>query len=139
MKQTKSINKLSLVPVLVGLGVACVFSLATVFLGALLINKEYVGENVIIMFQMVAHFVSAILGCFVAERLSTSNKILLCGITGISYYLILLATSSLFFDGISGKFWTGAVSVLVAYLLTALWILKPQRSKGRPKHKLTYR
>ena len=137
--QTKSSNKISPLSIVAGLGIACVFSLAIIFLGALLINQENVGESFITVLQIAAHFISTILGCFVTERLSETNKIPACGITGVSYFLIVLATASIFFDGVSGKFWLGIVSVLAALIVTSLWILRPQNNKARQRRKTAYR
>ena len=139
MKQTKSIRKISPLAIITGLGIACVFSLAAAFLGALLINKENISENGVAIFPIVVHFLSAVLGCFITERFSSSNKILASGITALSYYLVLLAMSSTFFGGVSVNFWTGIFSVLASQLLLTLWIVKPQKNSKHRKRKVVCR
>ncbi len=139
MKQTKSDNKISLYSVATGTGVACVFSLAAVFLGAMLICNEYVGEGGITFFQLAVYFLSALLGCFVAEKLSATNKLLACGITVVSYYIILIGTSCLFFEGVSGMIWMGIIPVLVAFLVSMLWISKPHTGRKVRRRKTARR
>lgn len=139
MKKTKSDNSMLLLPIVIGTSIACVFSLAAVFLGAMLISREYVGESGVRYFQFVVYFFSALLGCFVTERMSSSNKNLACGITAAAYCVSLVGTSCLFFGGISREIWIGIVSVLAALLVTTLWISKPSTERKGRKRKITHR
>lgn len=134
MMKTKSNNKISMYSIATGVLIACIFSLAAIFLGAILISREYVDTGMITFLQITVHFLSALLGCFITDKLCHSNKIINCSITAVSYYLVLIATSALFFDGISNRFWIGIIPVVVALLISAIWISKPKSTnRGRKK------
>ena len=135
MRQIKSSVKLSLCSICVGIGVACTFSIASVFLWALLVNGENVGEGSSAIVLVIIHFASSLLGCLIAERLSTTNKLLACAITCLGYYIALVASACLFFDGISTSVWVGLVSVLLAFLLSFLLIVKERPLRRSTKNK----
>ena len=139
MKQTNSNGKLSLHSIGAGLGVACTFSFAGVFLGVLLVSGERIGGSGITIFLMIVHLLSSLLGCLITERFSASNKLLGCGITCLGYYLVLIMVACLFFDGISKSMWIGILPVFVAYLLAILWILKERPSNKSTKRRIMRR
>ncbi|MBR3978867.1 MAG: YrzE family protein [Oscillospiraceae bacterium] len=139
MKQTKSVDRISLLPIAIGTSIACVFSFAAVFLGALLISKEYVGEGGSIFFQIIVYFLSGLLGSFVTGRFTATNKLVACGITVIAYCAILLGSASLFFEGISPRFWIIIVAVLLAFSVTMLWALKPRTARSSARRKIARR
>lgn len=130
MKHQKNNTVISISSVLLGLAIACTFSLAAIFLGAILISGDHVGESGITLAQFIVHFLSVLLGCFITERMSNTNKFLSCCVTGAAYYLTLIATACLFFDGVSGRIWLGIIPVLGALLLLMVWITK---TKGNSK------
>lgn len=82
---------------------------------------------------MVMLLVSAVVGAEVACRRIKRQKLLVCVLTGIIYFCMLLGITALFFGGQYEAVGVTAILVLGSSLATGLLEIKEGKGKGRRK------
>lgn len=114
-----------LIGVLVGIGV----TLVGVSILAWLIATEKISENAIGYGTMVILFISALLGAGTAAANIKRLRVQVCLITGGIYYLLLLATTALFFGGQYQGMGITAILVLLGSGLVSLLGIRENKSR----------
>ena len=95
---------------------------------ATLVLNERIGEDAIGLLSRIVMMISTALGCIIAIRLNAEKLAIVSGITGIIYFLILIGTGILFFDGGFHNIWTSVISVAVGCVVSCAICI---RGKGR--------
>lgn len=89
------------VPVGISIGVAIsttVMLLGTLMLAYLVLNETVSGNQMGLAASCIL-LLSTALGCWIAAILTKQKKLLVCGITALALFLILLSITAVFFDG----------------------------------------
>ena len=116
-----------------GVGVSFVISIAgALIMTAMISNQSMPFENVG-MGCVVLIAAAALVGAYIAALLIKRRNLLVCGITGLAYFLVLLSVSAMFFGGTYSGVGMGALMVLMgsggAAVLSIALKKKPNWSK----------
>lgn len=116
--------------------IAILISLLGSIIGAILMNRELIGESAAFILPIIVWIASGFTGTMVAAKLARSRYLLVAGITALIYLFVLISVSILIFDGKFTALWQGIVSVLAGGGLSL--ILSSRKNTGK-KHKVKYR
>ncbi len=102
-----------------GIAIGVVTSVAAMLIGALVMAYLVTGETVPIdgigFGASCILVVATALGAWIATTLTKQKKLLVCGLTAIVFYLVLLSVTAIFFDGMfSGMGITALMTVIGA-------------------------
>ena len=103
----------------VGIAIGVVVSVAVMLIGALalayLVIRETVPIDGIGFGASVILVLATALGCWIATVLAKQRKLLVCGLTALVFYLVLLSVTAVFFDGVfSGMGMTALMTLIGA-------------------------
>ena len=124
-----------------GLGVGVLSSLLLTFIGtaiaASLLATEKIGEDTIQYVVILVQAISGALGAFLSESLTKRLRLQVSLLSGVCYYLALLAMTALFFGGrYQGIGLTAAVIMAVCLVIA---FLPTQSGELGKKRKRAYR
>lgn len=135
IKRKKSSSGTSVaVGVVAGVITGVTVMLAGALLLAYLIANETMGVEGIEIGSLIVVALSAAAGSWLAQMLVKQKKLIVCGITALAYYLILLSVTAVFFDGVFGAMGITALMILLGAGLTILPI--GGRKAGKRKLKI---
>lgn len=118
MRKTKQIKgNITMLPaVCIGAIMALVMTAILASLIAVFILNEYINVAGITIAAIVIQGISIFIGTFAAGKIVSDKKLFACILTAGVYYLILMSTALLFFEGISGSIIIGlATGVIVCF------------------------
>ena len=115
-----------------GAGVSIAATVLISFLGAQLFMSEMIAQEQIGYCCIAALLAGSILGAYTASGKVKHKKLLVCLLNGCVYFVILLATTALFFDGQYYGFGVTFITVLLGSFAAAL-LANHTGNKG-PKH-----
>ncbi len=115
-----------------GIGAALAVTLAGAAIVAWLIDGERISEEAMGYGALAVLLLSAGAGAWIASALVGHRRLLVCALTGVGYFLILLSMTALFFGGQYHGVWVTALVVLAGCLGVSLVGLK---GSGGPKHR----
>lgn len=118
----------------IGLGVSIIVTLLGAAGTAYLATAEMIGENRIGYAAMVILFVAAVSGAATAVGRTKRLRLQISLLAGISYFLMLLAVTALFFGGMYEGVGTTLILVLLGSLLVAVIPVRKARHR-RIRHK----
>lgn len=98
---------------------------------AVFILNEYINIAGITMVAVIIQGISIFIGSFAAGKIVCDKKLPTCIITAGVYYLILLSTALLFFDGISESVFIGLVTGAIACSAAVYLCTKEKRGTVR--------
>ena len=116
-----------------GVFAALAFAMLGALLLALLVMKETVPMSGIGVGAMVIVFAAAVFGCWLASVLTNGKKLLVCALTGIAFFLILLSITAVFFDGVFEGIGISAVLILLGTGVSVLFGLRKKSGKSKFK------
>ncbi len=123
------------VPVCVAVGaISC---LAATMLGALLlaymVGNETVGIGGIGIGSLLILLLSTALGCWLARVLVKEKRLLVCGLTALTFYLVLISITAVFFDGIYTGMGLTSLLILAGAGVSLLVGLRKKAGKSKIK------
>ena len=125
----------------VGLVVGVMSSLLLTFIGtaivASLLAAEKIGEDTIRYAVIIIHAISGALGAFLSVSLTKRLRLQVSLLSGVCYYLMLLAMTALFFGGRYQGIGVTAVIIMAVCLVIAF--LPAQSGELWKKRKKAYR
>ena len=93
----------------IGFAISSVVTFCLVAISALFIFNEYFSIYLIPVLAMIIQFISVFIGCYLAGIITKDKKAPVCfAVTGV-YYLLLVATCVLLFNGLSGNVFAGLI------------------------------
>jgi len=133
----KSGGRASAVPGGIALGVSA--ALVITILGAVILTALVAGERIALdafgYGVMVVQFLSALVGAVIAMLKIKHRKMQVCLLTGLAYYLVLLAMNALFFGGQYEGAITSALLILLGSGVAAI-VGTRERNTAKRRHKI---
>ena len=121
-----------------GIAIGVIAAVAVMMIGALitanLVLKETVSMNSIGLAAMCILAAATAAGTTLAMVLTKEKNLLVCGITALAVYLVLLCITAVFFDGMYRSMGLTAVAVLIGGGISLL--PKLQKRAGNRKVKI---
>jgi len=121
----------------VGIAIGAAISIAVVLIGALGIAYLVIRETVPIdgagIGAMVIITLAAALGASIANMLTKQNRLLVCGVTALVFFLILLSINAIFFDGMYTGIGLTALMVLLGAGVSLLPGMRKKSGKSKVK------
>lgn len=100
-----------------GIAIGVVASIAVMLIGALVMAYWVIRETVpmdgIGFGTACILIISSALGAWIATVLSKQKKLLVCGLTALMFYLVLLSVTAVFFDGMFSGMGITALMILI--------------------------
>ena len=127
----------------VGIALGIMVAVVITLLGAILLTSLIAGERMELEALgygiMAIQFLGGITGAVTAMLAIKRQKMQVCLITGLGYFLVLLASNALFFGGqYEGALTTGLI-LLVGCGITAMLGSREARGRNRGRRKPVYR
>ena len=127
----------------VGIALGIMVAVVITLLGAILLTSLIAGERMELEALgygiMAIQFLGGIIGAVTAMLAIKRQKMQVCLITGLGYFLVLLASNALFFGGqYEGALTTGLI-LLVGCGITAMLGSREARGRNRGRRKPVYR
>lgn len=97
----------------IGTASSIVIALLLTVIGAIFIENEYLNIGSVNILALTIQFVSSLVGTLIAGKLSRTNYFLSCGAVCGCYFLLMLITAMLFFDGVGGSVLLSALAILI--------------------------
>lgn len=121
-----------------GIGVSVGLSGIITLLGAVvvttLISKEAIAPESIGYGSMTVLLVSSLLGGCTAAKMIKHRKAMVCGLTGLGYYVLLLCVTALLFGGQYQEVWvTGIMIAFGTGMAILLSCRKPRKKKANKR------
>ncbi len=137
VKTNKQISK----PASIALGIA--MSVGVTMLGSLVlawfVSKETLPEENLKYAVMLVTIASSVIGGLVATARAKERKLLISVLSGVGYYIVLLACTALFFEGqYSGLGLTGLL-VLLGSVIVGIFKNRGRTATGNRRHKVPNR
>ena len=121
----------------IGLATGALVSIVVTFVGSAalswLVLSEKVGEQGIGYGSMSILLIAAILGAWTAVASIQKQRLQMCVLSGLIYYLLLLAITALFFGGQYTGMWVTALVILIGVLIVAFFPNKSGKMKFRKR------
>ena len=122
-------------PVGIVMGVAvCV---AVVLIGAValayLVIRETIGLGSVGFGALLIIGLSSAIGAWFATMLVKEKKLLVCGLTALGFYLVLLSITAVFFDGMYAGLGIAAVAILAGAGISLLPGMRGKKGKNKIK------
>ena len=122
----------------IGVVIGALTALAVAMIGALLLAFLVMKETISIdgtgFGAMIVVGLASAAGAWLAAAVTKSNKLLVCGLTAIAFFAILLSMTAVFFDGV---FHGVGLTALMILLGAGVNVLPLQRKKsGKSKIKI---
>jgi putative membrane protein (TIGR04086 family) len=134
MAKRKVSNKAVSVPA--GIAIGALTALAVTMIGAMLlaflVMKEIISMDGTGFSAMIVVTLASAAGAWLAAAVTKSNKLLVCSLTAVSFFVILLSITAVFFDGV----FHGVGLTALMILLGAGVNLLPFRHKKSVKSKI---
>ena len=102
--------------ILIGVTTALLFAFVLSALAALLIINDRIDPGRVRLLTFFTTVVSSLISGVVTGKITQSKPAISCGITVITYGLILLAVGILFFDGGLHGVWTSIAAMAIGYV-----------------------
>ena len=119
----------------IGVGVCALIMILLCAGAAILINNGSIRQESIGIIVVAVQLISSFFGCMVAVLLAKEKRILVCIISCIAYFALLVCFNILCIDGEFGRVGEGLVAViaggLIAYSISVLSKDKPKMKKRR--------
>jgi putative membrane protein (TIGR04086 family) len=127
----------------VGIALGIMVAVVITLLGAILLTSLIAGEKMELEALgygiMAIQFLGGIIGAVTAMLAIKRQKMQVCLLTGLGYFLVLLASNALFFGGqYEGVLTTGLI-LLVGCGITAILGSREARGRNRGRRKPVYR
>ncbi len=137
----KGTGKASKIPVglAMGLGLSMGITLLGAATAAWMVLKEWLQEGSMGAAVTVVHFLASAAGAWLAMHKTKGRKLQVCMLTGLSYYLLLLAVTALFFDGLYQGMGPAAIAVLAGSAAVALVGARGKKGSVSRRKKRAYR
>ncbi len=137
----KGTGKESKIPV--GLAMGLGLSLAITLLGAAvtawMVLKEWIRESSMGFGLLGVQGIASAAGAYLAMTKVKRRKLQVCMLSGLCYYLLLMAAAALFFDGVYQGLGASAIAVLTGSAAVALVGARGEKSGISGKKKRAYR
>ncbi len=108
-------------------------------LTAIFISNEYFDINIKSTAAIIIQGIAALAGSYLAYRLSSEGKGIASVCCAAVYYVMLLSTSIMLYDGVSTCFWVGMISCAVGSLLAILLINTAKKTHKQRRRVKRYR
>ena len=126
-----------------GLAAGMIISIVVTVVGALiaahLISKEIISQESAGYCSMFILLLASLTGSWIACGKIKRRRLMVCGMSGLIYYALLLATTALFFDGIYEGMGVTALLIICGSALTALIGTRGQGSSARRRKQIRHR
>jgi putative membrane protein (TIGR04086 family) len=127
----------------VGIALGIMVAVVITLLGAILLTSLIAGEKMELEALgygiMAIQFLGGIIGAVTAMLAIKRQKMQVCLLTGLGYFLVLLASNALFFGGqYEGVLTTGLI-LLAGCSITAILGSREARGRNRGRRKPVYR
>lgn len=120
-----------------GIAIGVVTCIAVMLIGALamayLITNETLSIDGVGIGAMVITALSSALGTWLSTALTKQKKLLVCGLTALVFYLVLLSINAVFFDGTFAGMGLTALMILLGAGGIVLCGLRKKPAKNRIK------
>lgn len=120
-----------------GVVIGVVTAVAVMLIGALSMAAMVINETMPIdgigVGAMCAIALASAMGAWLACGLTKQKKLLVCGLTALAFYLVLLSITAVFFDGMYSGMGTTALMVLLGAGVTLLPGLRKKSGKNKIK------
>ena len=113
----------------IGTGISLLTALGLAAGAASLVLAEKISEGSMVFAALGILFISGLIGSIVAAKLIGRMPAIVCGIVILVYFLILLGTNILFFDGAMAGIGSGLLAMIPAYGAACLISLQKGRKK----------
>lgn len=129
----KRTGRASSIPTGLAMGIAVNTAILLVFAGivAWLISMEYMEEKQLGYGIMIALIMSSFAGAYVAAEKIKRQRLLICGLSGVLYFMLLLGFTALFFGGQYEAVGVTGGLVIGGSVLAAIAQNKPSRGGKR--------
>lgn len=117
----------------IGVFVAILVSVLLAMLMTVLIINERVSETSIQYFDFAILLVASFCGGMVATQQTGEKRVLVSGLTAVTYCLFLVASGILFFDGGFQNLWTSAVAIAVGGIGSCVLCVRGKMKIARRK------
>ena len=117
----------------IGLLVSILFTVAGAAICAWLISSERIGEESIGLLAAVIVILAAAVGAFSASLTVKKMRLQICLLSGVCYFLVLLATTALFFGGQFKGIGIGLIAVSAGCVPIAFLPIKNGRAGKRKR------
>ena len=98
-----------------------------------LIINEKLSEGRIHYCALIITLISGTVGGFVAGKVVGSKYAVVTGLTGLVYWLVLIAVGILFFDGGFNMLWTSTAAIAVGVAASCVLCITGTRGRGKRK------
>lgn len=119
----------------VGTGVSLAITLAGSLITAWLVGSEKISEEAIGYCAMAILMAASGMGSFTAQAMIKHQRMIMCGLTAVCYYLSLIAVTALFFGG---QYQGMAVTALVVASGAGIVVLMGLKGDGHKVKKYRY-
>ena len=138
MGNQKGTGKAKSMPVGLALGAtwSCIVTIVMVALGAKLVDSGVLKENTIGYIAMITLLAASYVGAMVGKNSVKRRLLMVCALSGVIYFTLLLMTTALFFGG---QFAGVGVTALVILCGSALALLVGNGKGGEGPRKRTKR
>ncbi len=121
----------------VGIVIGAAVSVAVMLLGALLaaclVMSETLSMDGIGSAASGISAIAAALGCWIASAMTKKQKLLVCGLTAIAFFLVMLSTTAVFFNGVYNGIGLTALMILLGVGASLLPGLRKNSGKRKLK------
>lgn len=125
--------------ILLGTAISMVISILGSMLTAWLLTKETIRENGVGYAAMVILVIASLAGCLTAVGKIKHQRLMVCGLSGISYFAALIAVTALFFGGQYSGVGATALLIFGSCAVVAILGLKENNSFVNRRKKKAYR
>jgi putative membrane protein (TIGR04086 family) len=120
-----------------GIVIGVVTAVAVMLIGALVMAAMVINETMPIdgigVGAMCVIALASALGAWLAGGLTKQKKLLVCGLTALGFYLVLLSITAVFFDGVYSAMGISALMVLLGAGATLIPGLRKKTGKSKIK------
>ena len=120
---------------IIGALVSTVITVLVAAIGAHLVMSQYIDQDQIGYCSIAALILGTILGAITACKRIKHRKLMVCALSGLAYYLLLLMTTALFYGGQYEGMGVTLLIVMLSTLAAALIANREEKQKAFVKPK----
>ncbi len=124
---------------LIGATLGLLVSIGGVLLLAWLINTERIGQGAVDNGVLVILLVGSAISAAISSTVVKEKRLLICILSGLCYFLMLMAITALFFGGQYSGLAVSGLVILAGSICVCLLGLMPQKRRNTSKRKMKNR
>lgn len=118
-----------------GMVVGLIVMILMISIASICILNEYFTLQNLNVVAAVIQFLTVLLGCTTAGKITDDNQILCCTATAGILLFVFIGAAMLFFDGVSLRILTGVIAAILALTVSLFFVLRKKKRPTRKKIK----